>query len=392
MLVYTSIFLITLLYYFIAQNNHAMHNNKMLALYMFGLSLFVGLGDMIGGYDRYIYGDMFDSIADVTWGYRNFADVLYLKQGNEWGYFFWEIFTSLITRNRYIFILLTTFLIYYLIYKAFKKYINNYPIACVVFSAFFFFFTMTYLREVIGVTIAWQGIKYIWERKPLKFFAVLLLAATFHGSILIFAVMYFVPLKKFSKRNIKYFLFFAFLLGMTSLPMSLISIGIDATGKTDNYMDQDQGFRIEYVVEVFFIMWVIFKNYRIIPNDKKTLTMLNMCCALCGVLLFFMRFGQGGRFGWPFFLGLFYIFTVLASRKSMIKDLRSIIFIVCFLLFARVNYAWSSQDTPYKTFLTNGIPSGYEIYLHYEYDDHYTINKFYRPAFTFIDWATAPKK
>lgn len=42
------------------------------------------------------------------------------------------------------------------------------------------------------------------------------------------------------------------------------------------------------------------------------------------------------------------------------------------------------MQVPYKTFLTNGLPAGNgNIYDKYEYDDNYTINKLYRPAFTF---------
>lgn len=384
MFIYISIFLITLIYYYLTQNSAAKHDPNILGWYLFGISLFVGLGDMIGGYDRYIYGDMFDSIADETWGNRNYADVLYLKQGIEWGYFLWEILLSFITRNRYIFILLTTFLIYYLLFKSFKKYISNYPLACIVFMAFFYYFTMTYLREVIAVVIAWQGVRYIWERKAWKFFAIIALAATFHGSIAIFAIMYFIPLKKFSKRQIIYFLLLCLILGMTPLPMWFISVGIDATGKNgDDYLDQDQGFRIEYVFEVLFIVWFIFRNYKSITNDRKTLTFLNMSYALCGVLLVFMRFGQGGRFGWPFFLGIFYMFSNLSLKTKIAKNMRSALLVVCLALFLRLTFSWESLLTPYKTFLTNGIPSSYIIYNKFEYDDHYTINKLYRPVLAF---------
>ena len=33
---------------------------------MLSLALFVGMSDMLGGYDRYIYGELFDNIADIT--------------------------------------------------------------------------------------------------------------------------------------------------------------------------------------------------------------------------------------------------------------------------------------------------------------------------------------
>ena len=51
---------------------------------MGALALFVGLADMFGGYDRYIYGEVFDSIADgVTngMGYRYLPSLLFYEPG-----------------------------------------------------------------------------------------------------------------------------------------------------------------------------------------------------------------------------------------------------------------------------------------------------------------------
>ena len=37
---------------------------KLMTIFMIALGLFVGLSDMLGGYDRYIYADLFDSMVD----------------------------------------------------------------------------------------------------------------------------------------------------------------------------------------------------------------------------------------------------------------------------------------------------------------------------------------
>lgn len=381
MLIYLSIFGISLIYYWRNINIKQGYSKKELALFLFFIALFIGLGDMIGGYDRYIYGETFDTIADETWTGRQYSRIVYLKQGIEWGYLGWQILMSFLTENRYVFILFTTLLIYFLFYRAFTRYIEDYPLCVIIFLAFFYYFSMTYLREVIAVGIAWQGVRYIWTRKPLKFFGIMLLASTFHASILIFAIMYFIPFKKYSKHTVFRFLIICLIIGSTPLPLSLLSIAGMATGKGD-YTDQDQGFRIEYVLEVVFIVWILFNNYRSIEKSARTLTFLNMCYALCAVLLMFMRFGQGGRFGWPFFIGLFYMLTKLCNLRNTSKWLRPIVISVCFLLFLRITYSWSTLLYPYKTFLTNGIPSGESIYESYEYNSNYTNDKFCRDVFT----------
>ena len=50
--------------------------NNPIALFavLMGLALFVGFGDMLGGYDRYIYGELFDRCADCVREERNVFD------------------------------------------------------------------------------------------------------------------------------------------------------------------------------------------------------------------------------------------------------------------------------------------------------------------------------
>lgn len=383
---YLLVFVIVLLYYQLAQPSYK-HDNKFLFFFLLYVALFVGLGDMIGGYDRYIYGDEFDSIANEMRGDRQLWRYFYLVDGHEWGYFYWNVFVSMFTENRYIFILVTTLAAYALYYRAFKLYVEDYPLAVILFMGLFYYFTMTYLRQVLACGIMWQGLRYIWERKPVRFFAIALLAYTFHSSAIVFFPMYLVPFRKFTKDQITIFLFLALLVGLTPIPLKMVAAGGENSGK--DYVDQMQGFRIEYVLEVVLFMWVIFKNYKYIPTDRKTLTMLNGSVIFCGFLLFFMRFGQGGRMSWFYIFPLIYMFTMLANRRNAFHWMRPGIILVCFALWLRLTYGWEEQNVPYKTFLTNGEPSGDgRVYELFEYDKNYTYDKFYRKAF---DLALSPR-
>lgn len=385
MISYYLIFVISLIYYFI-QSRHKNPSSILFFSFMLIIALFIGLGDMIGGYDRYIYGEVFDSIADEMRGGRNFSRLFYLVNGKEFGYFAWQIIVSVFTPNRYIFILVTTLTIYYLFFRVMKKYILNYPLAVILFMGMMFYFSMTYLREVFGIAILWQGLKYIWERKFWKYVFFVLLAASFHGSILIALLMYFVPIKLFSKTSIIFSLIMVLLIGMTPLPNLILANAGNLTEKSiggvNAYELQDQGFRLEYVLEVLFFMWMIFKNYNKIDMDKRTLTFLNMTIGLCFILLFFMRFGQGGRFAWPFYIGVFYMIPYLVSKNKTSLPLTPIVLVVFSLLFIRISIAWKPLNAPYTTFLTNGMPAGNgEMFNKYEYDLNYVDDKFYRPAF-----------
>ena len=385
MIIYYFVLIISLIFYFI-QRDKRVPSVSLFFFFMLALALFVGLGDMIGGYDRYIYGEVFDSIADEMRGEGKISSLFYLVNGKEYGYFVWQIIVSVFTPNRYIFILVTTLTIYYLFFRVMRRYMLDYPLAVIVFMGMLFYFTMTYLRAVFAIAILWQGIRYIWERKFWKYAFFVVLAASFHTSILIALVMYFIPIKRYSKKTIIIWLILCFVAGMTPLPNIILanagSLTEKNTGDVNVYELQEQGFRVEYVLEVIFFIWMIFKNYTRIDTDKRTLTFLNMTIGLCFILLFFMRFGQGGRFAWPFYIGGFYMIPYLVSKNKTSLPLTSIVLVVFSLLFIRISIAWKSLDVPYTTFLTNGMPAGDgKIFNKYEYDLNYVDDKFYRPAF-----------
>lgn len=381
MLLYTSVFFIAILiYYLIAKANSTKETGLFLSLLF--LAFFVGLGDMIGGYDRYVYGSSFDYIADESSIGQGYQTMLFLVNGSEYGFFAWQFIIAQFTSNRYIFIFITTILIYLLFFNAFRKYIEDYSWALIIFMGLLYYFTMTYLRQVIAVGIAWQGIRFIWERKALKFFIILLFAYGFHNSVLIFAPIYFLPVRKYSKQTVLFVLGFAFIIGLTPLPNLLIENSGDFSGmsvRTANYVEQNQGFRIEYVFEVTIFVWILFKHYNRIDNTRKTLIFLNMCFVFCAVLLCFMRFGQGGRFSWYYMIGIIYMFSKLCKAKYRYNWMRQLTFCMSFILFLRITYVWLPMNAPYKTFLTNGKPSGDGvIFKAYEYDLMYTHDKFYR--------------
>ena len=89
-----------------------------LGILMLFAALVCGLGDMLGGYDRYIYGEIFDATADDrALGINIFLTSAFNYAENEKGYAFYNYFLTYITSNRYIFILLTTLLMYVAVYR-----------------------------------------------------------------------------------------------------------------------------------------------------------------------------------------------------------------------------------------------------------------------------------
>ena len=101
----------------------------------------------------------------------------------------------------------------------------------------------------------------------------------------------------------------------------------------------------------------------------------------CAILLFFIRSSSGGRLGWYYMMGVIALFTHLTVNHNVYKNVRVELILLSFLLYMRLVISWGIRIYPYKTFFTNGHREGDGVYLKYEYDKNYDLDKFYRPAF-----------
>ncbi len=345
------------------------------------LALFVGCGDMLGGYDRYLYAELFDNIYDFRVWKLGFPLGIY---ETEKGYLAVNYLISFLTANRYFFILIFTLLIYIFIYISFKDYVENYPLAIVLFLALMFFFTFTYLREVMAVMISWCSVRYIYNRNLFKFLICVLTAMAFHNSAIVFLPMYFVPIIKFDIKVVKIVMAVLLILGLSPLPGALFSAfgGLMGTEHriaqyTADYDAMVGGFRIEYIIEAVFFLYIIFKNYDILHEGNKSIVLQNTAIVFCGILLFFVRSSSGGRLSWYYMIGIIATISSIMVHTQM-PNLRTYMKIICFLLYFRIVFYWGILLSPYKTFFTNGHREGDYIFHRYEYDMNYDTDKFYR--------------
>lgn len=357
---------------------------------LLSLAIFVGLGDMLGGYDRYIYADLFDDLYDNRIAGYSVKETAIWGYEREFGYVFINYLLTFITANRYIFILILTMLIYTLIYQSFKEYMDNYPIAVILFLPLSFFFTFTYLREVTGMSFAWLAYKHIYDRNIKKFLLLTFVAYSCHNSAIILLPVWFIPVRKFKKETVIRVMVILLLIGLTPIPTSLFTaysaVSGDGGRSADYQGDFDAGiFRFEYIIEAAFFLYVILSNYDRIPETKKNVVLCNAAIIFCGVLLFFVRSSNGGRLGWYYMVGVIATITSIMNLPSVKIQLKQYMKSVCFLLYFRIIFYWGIMLSPYKTFLTDGHRDGDGVYENFEYDQKYDADKFYRPAFVLFD-------
>lgn len=387
MLLYLILFIIPLIAY--VNNGSENRSKKFLIWYTGLLALFVGLSDMLGGYDRYIYGAVFDDLANQIG--NNSVEIKDFFQF-ETGFSILTYLIALITENRYIYIFILTLIIYYNIYVSFRRHIVNYPFAYIIFLGVFFFFTFTYLRQVISVTISWLAIKYILDKNWKETILYLIVIALMHKSGIVFSLILLIPTKKWEQRQIITTLVICLIIGLSGVTSSLYDrfVAITDVVSVNNYSDV-QGARLAYILEVLFFVWIILSNYDKIEDTRYNNLFLNMCWCFCAMLLLFLRSENGGRMSWYFIFGIIYTITYIASKQtnsiySTVKSSFSkLILVVMLILYVRIYLSWQPYELlyPYKTFITNGYREADPIWAKYEYDHNYDNDKFYRPIFRF---------
>ena len=380
MIIYIILFLIPVIFFFYYKDNKQASYKPFLFFFVF-LALFVGLSDMFGGYDRYIYGELFDNLANqLKAGTPIISSDINQAYSTDFGYigFNWAI--AHITSNRYIFIFLYTICMYAIILHSFRKYAKNYFLASALFLALVFYFSFTYLRQMFAAAVIGLSIRYIIERKFLKYCAIILVAFSFHNSAIIFFPMYFIANRKYSKAHILLLMSVCFVIGVSGITSSLYNLfdDISTCAAHADYAVQGDT-RIAYILEAGFFLFFLIKSYRHLPDTKQSIVLYNIALAFCAILLLFIRSENGGRLSWYFIYGLIFSLTQLSTTNYGKKIKMGLqLSIVGFVLFLRILTSWGVLLCPYKTFFTNGHRENDYIFERYEYDYNYDKDKFYK--------------
>lgn len=343
-------------------------------------ALLCGCSDMMGGFDRYIYCQVFDSTAqDMRQGW-SIADTMAIQNNpTELGWAYYNVLFAYFTPNRYIFILIHT-LIVYAIYAWHIKHLSSYPEASFfVLICILYFFSWTYLRQTLACGIAWFSIPYAIKRKPLPFFAIVALAATFHNSALLFAIVYFIAEKDFSKGELFVIFIVCLSLGFTPIGTFLFdNIGGQINeDKTEQSLRGVGSARIAYIIEGIVFLYLIFRAYNLISNDKKSICLRNIAFCFIFILAFFVRFPDGGRMGWYYMIGIACTIGQIIAKLKSNKSLKVLTIAIFTFLFFRIVIQWDWTLIPYKSFFTNGVKENDIVWEAYEYDHNYDEDKFY---------------
>lgn len=336
------------------------------------LALIVGIRDMIGGYDVYVYGEFFDNfVQDQITAYF----LLF-----EPGYVIYNGIVKTFTQNRYIFFFVTSLITYFLFYKNITKYAS-----CVYFSLFIlycklFLMSFVYVRQCMAMGIVWLSIPYAIEKERMKFIFFILLGVSFHVSAVIFSLIYLVARKRLSNITILSIALLSLFLGLTSFVKIFLSFASDVfyIPKTLSSADVN-GVNYFYLLESsLLLIGLLLKKNRLYNDSKISLAMTNVSLLYVYISFITLREPTALRCIWYFLIACICIIPKLCIYTHRVSA-HILLCLIIYLTtsFFRMLFVWDGGDfIPYKSFFSDQERES--LFQNLEYDTNYRIDKFYK--------------
>lgn len=283
---YLFVFLLCVLGMYI--NPYLSRNKKRIfeLLFLIILCLISGTRYKLGGTDYFLYELVYDNLPGIS-DFLSHPDQLrtnYLTFGWEWGYLFLNSLSKSCGFSFYGFTFIHSVLFYSCMYIGLKRYIPNFNLLLVIFLyKLFFYETFVAMRQSLTIAIFFISLKYIEEKKPLKYYLLSVLAFTIHHGAALLFLAYFVNMLKLSKKKLILLncifiptIVISFLhipvLQYFDFAFSFLQVGGDVTmNKVEDLINSDfsEGINMFHALEYFLIMFFLILNFDIIQHKYK---------------------------------------------------------------------------------------------------------------------------
>lgn len=321
------------------------------------LSLLAGLRHITIGTDVKVYVlPVFDSIKiDGFFGvFTNWPEI-------EIGYKLLNYFVRLFTNSYAVIMFIIQFIIIFFTYYGIKRiFKNNYHNIFIIMLFLFFNNSLNMVRQSISLALCIYSIKYLEDKKKIKFIFTILIASLFHKSSLIFIATLFLYNTK--RENATFlsiiFLFFGMIIVtlFPSLVELLVSIGIISSKYTyylDNFVNTTLDFQyFNLLLDVFFII-IYYKNEY---KEKKCEPVYLLFIIIDFIFLMIgSKYATVTRLGIYFRIPAYLHFSQFINISTKNKKLNQFLTIMIFFIYWYYNYVIgkSGRTVPYRDF--NGI-------------------------------------
>lgn len=254
------------------------------------------------------------------------------------------------------------FIFYILMYVGLKKYMPNWGIFLMFFMyKMFFYVTCVAMRQAFTVVGFFLIMRYLEERKPLKYYASLALVATFHYGALLLFVLYPIFGIKIKKERLKTIaIIFGIAILFSDKTGSMLNFVVNILGLTqleDKAADYsaDASLSILYTIEYYLLYILMMRNYDKIKQRFQHVDFVIMLFLIVLPIVTLFRSTVILVRELPYFypayaILLYYVFAVSKNRRIIFP------FFVILCLSGILKYIIQFDDghfMHYKTWLFN---------------------------------------
>lgn len=336
-------------------------NNWLFWLYVCTMIFIAGFRDMIGGFDVYIYGEVYEMNNLLMFLYPNF----------EFGFkaYYWVL--KLISEKREFMFLISSAVFIGVHSVLLRKWSIAGAIAMFVFFSKFFLYSFVYVRQGIAMVVAFIAIKYLKDKKYRVFALFAVALFFFHKSAVVFAPIIFIAHRKFNNVQLVLLTVLILIVGMSPLGGGLFSVIADQTQnrKLLKYADEDQGVNFLYVMELFILTALALFFRKDFYKEDKTTVIFNGLLLYVYVITIGLTNATFIRLGWYYFifmaLALGYIFTYIRDKNMKMFFKFCVFFYFAIFYFRQLKVLTAGDLVPYKTIFETWDRNGDSE--HYEY-------------------------
>lgn len=254
-----AIFVIYLLTH-ISTRSKKLNDNLFLVISFFILFIFVAFRKTNIGNDTTEYIKIFKNICTYKWDFLN------MNSRYEVGYIVINVLLSYISSNARFFLVIMSFIFNFSVYKFIKENSKNYLFSVIIYiNLLFFYQSMTMMRQFLALSVILLSFNFVKEKKFIKYFFAVLLAATFHTTAILGIFIYPMYNMKFYEKRV--FLFsiitiFAFMILDKVFPyLAMIT-------NRGEFYNQTVG-EIKLANIILFLIYLTFLIFSLVIVSKK---------------------------------------------------------------------------------------------------------------------------
>ncbi|SHJ16425.1 EpsG family protein [Mesonia phycicola] len=360
MLVYLILFVGFVFFYF--QNNQS----PSIGIYLFfGFAILIaGFRDMIGGFDVYIYSDVFEHDLD------QFAQLQIFDPG------FMAYFALIkqVDDTREWMLLISSIIVLGTHFYSIKKLSPLFYVSLFIYFAKFYLMSFVYIRQGMAMVLVWLAFTFIKKEKKIWIWVLAIAAVFMHKTAIVVLPFLLV-------RNRAFSLFQVFSISIIAGIVSLSPIGDFLLGsaieniddkKLEVYADKSGGVNIFYLIEGFLVIFLVLTYRTKMYVDENKRWILNGLLFYGLIILLSLTNATFIRFAWYYFIfvviGLPYLILETLSLEKM-KLFKTVVFLYYTAIFFRLMLVYDGGDfMPYKSIFQDFNRDGQWEHMEYRYE------------------------